>query len=526
MAGQVNLLPKPEVLQKLLKHASPEEMAALTAAMAAIPVPIWIPLPGPQEDTINSKADIIFMGGSGGSGKSHLLLGLALTRHERTMIFRKQATELPSMIDELTTIVGSRDGYNGTEKLWRVPAHIKKNCQIEFGSCPNPGDHEKYRGRPHDLVAFDEITAFSEFEFRFLCGWLRTTRRGQRTRVICTGNPPSRPEGQWVIKVWAPWLDPDHPNPAKPGELRYFVMIDGQEVERPHGKPFEHKGKILTPKSRTFIPGTVEDNPFLMETGYDQTLEALPEPFRSQMRYGLFQVESSDDPDQCLPTAWVKAAQDRWRPDGGAGIKMTTMGVDVSRGGIDRTVLCGRHEHWYAAPVSYPGSFVVDGNTAAMMVFINLKNNAQVNIDILNCGSSAFDHLKGNGINVVGINGSGKGFGTDRSGLLKFHNFRARMYCKFREALDPAFGSKLQLPPGAGIRAELCAAKWGLSNRFDGKGLLIEDKDSIKKRLGRSPDEGESILYASIEPVSQQAGFGGIFTPQRQDSGPPSAMCS
>jgi hypothetical protein len=39
-------------------------------------------------------------------------------------------------------------------------------------------------------------------------------------------------EGLWVIKHWAPWLDPLHPRPARPGELRWFTTgPDGEDIE-------------------------------------------------------------------------------------------------------------------------------------------------------------------------------------------------------------------------------------------------------------------------------------------------------
>ena len=52
--------------------------------------------------------------------------------------------------DRLGEILGSADGYNGAERIWRVEGR-----QIEFGSCPNAGDERKYQGRPHDLIGFD-----------------------------------------------------------------------------------------------------------------------------------------------------------------------------------------------------------------------------------------------------------------------------------------------------------------------------------------------------------------------------------
>jgi hypothetical protein len=45
-------------------------------------------------------------------------------------------------------------------------------------------------------------------------------------------------EGEWVIRRWAPWLDQTHKDKAKPGELRWYAMVDGKEVERPNGRPF------------------------------------------------------------------------------------------------------------------------------------------------------------------------------------------------------------------------------------------------------------------------------------------------
>jgi len=110
-------------------------------------------------------------------------------------------------------------------------------------------------------------------------------------------------KGRWVIDFFAPWLDRKYPNPAEPGELRYcatvagkdvwvkdaraFVIIDGARVydfDPDSYKPEE----IVRPLARTFIPARVTDNPHLVNTGYMATLQALPEPLRSQMLHGDF----------------------------------------------------------------------------------------------------------------------------------------------------------------------------------------------------------------------------------------------
>src|SRR5262249_48953540 len=152
-----------------------------------------------------------------------------------------------------------------------------------------------------------------------LIGWNRTEDPRQRCRVVATGNPPTTPEGRWVVEEWAPWLEANHPNPAEPGELRWYTVVDEKLVWLRSAKPILHKGERLVPRSRTFIPARVQDNPVYMQTGYIAVLQGMPEPLRSQMLYGDFNAGMQDDPWQVIPTAWVQAAQARWRPDGKRG---------------------------------------------------------------------------------------------------------------------------------------------------------------------------------------------------------------
>ncbi len=258
-----------------------------------------------------------------------MLLGTSLTQHRSSIIFRREFAQLKAVRERAEEIYDPIGKFNGQAELWRINKGQYKGKRVEFGACSQAGDEKKYQGRPHDLKAFDEITHFSEFQFRFLITWNRTAKKGQRSRVICAGNPPTDAEGDWVIKYWAPWLDPLHPNPAKPGELRWFVSDeDGNdfEVKGPQGVwlgkdgVFDEQGppelgrELTIPKSRTFIRAKVEDNPYLMATGYKAQLQALPEPLRSQMLKGDFTAGQSDDAWQVIPKAWVLAAQARWKP--------------------------------------------------------------------------------------------------------------------------------------------------------------------------------------------------------------------
>jgi len=65
---------------------------------------------------------------------------------------------------------------------------------------------------------------------------------GQRCRVVVGSNPPTTPEGLWIIRHWAPWLDPVHPRRAKPGELRWYVVgPEGQDIEVEEPGTYEYR---------------------------------------------------------------------------------------------------------------------------------------------------------------------------------------------------------------------------------------------------------------------------------------------
>jgi hypothetical protein len=312
------------------------EAKRLTPAGPTEP-PLWTALPGPQERAYYSAADVLGYGGAAGGGKSQLLLGLALTRHRRSIIFRKEAVQGRGLIDDARAILGTLGSFNEQAGLWR---DLPGGRTVEFAGVKDPGSEHKYKGRPHDFIGFDEADFIPQHVVRFLMGWLRTEVVGQRCRVVMCFNPPATAEGRWVVDYFAPWVDPKHPRPAAPGELRWYAMgPEGKEVECRDHRPVAISGKMFTPKSRTFIPARVTDNPYYTATNYIAQLQALPEPLRSQLLEGDMAAGVEDDPWQVIPTAWVKAAMLRWGPEPPAGQCMTSVGVDVARGGRDQTVI-------------------------------------------------------------------------------------------------------------------------------------------------------------------------------------------
>lgn len=484
-------LAKLEGMLSLLRSDELREIERIVADAS----PIWVPLPGPQTDAYNSPADILYYGGSAGGGKSDLLLGLALTNHRHSIIFRRQSVQLigiqARLLDE---ILRSRTGWNGQSDILQRP----DGRRIEFGSCNNAGDEIKYQGRPHDLLGFDEIPHFLESQFRFLCGWMRSTIPGQRTRIVCAGNPPTDVDGRWVIKFWAPWLDPTHARPAQPGELRWYTTINGQDVEVEDGSPQVIDGRTVYPMSRTFIPSSISNNPFLLKTGYEATLMALPEPLRSQMLLGDFRAGVEDSAWQLYPTSWVDAAMARWTPDGKKGA-MDSAGADIARGGRDLTVVSTRYGNWYDKLAFVPGSQTPTGSVAAGFIIQHLRDRAVAHIDACGVGGETVGHLESNGVQTMAL----VGYDTDScigqhdkaTGKLRFVNRRALDHWRLREALDPVTGDNIALPPDDELKGDLCAVMWKLMPN----GIQVEKKEDIKKRTGRGLHKGDAVVLASIK---------------------------
>lgn len=479
-----------EILARL--GAMPEaDKRALQSAMAA-EAPKWIPTPGPQTSAFFSPADELFYGGQAGGGKTSLAIGLSVTQHKRSLLLRRINKDAVKLVPDIEELVGSRDGYNGQLQRWLLDGR-----QIDIAGCEMETDKQRFKGDPHDLIVFDEGTDFLESQYRFIIGWNRSKHEGQRCRVVVASNPPTTAEGLWVIKYWGPWLDPTHPRPAKPGELRWFTTIGGEDVEVDGPGPHVIAGEAepVKAKSRTYIPARLADNPYLARTDYAARLAALPDELRRAYRDGDFSVGLRDADFQVIPTDWIIQAQARWKADGWRDAYMTAMAYDPAGGGRDAAELCARHGGWYAEIVTVKGEETADGSASAATIIRHRRNNAPVVVDVGGgYGGAVTLRLKDNDIPHLRFNGAEGSTKHTRDGSLKFANKRAEAWWKFREELDPdqEGGSVIALPPDPELRADLAAPTYSVSAR----GIVIESKDDLRQRLGRSPGKGDVVVMA------------------------------
>ncbi len=464
---------------------------------------LWFPTPGPQLDAVNCLADVLLYGGSGGCGKTDLIVGTAIENHQRSLIIRKHYTDLTAITDRAKEINGTDKGYKGS-----IPPRLRTvNGRIlDFGGLAKTTDHEHWQGQAHDLLAIDEVVQNREDQVRFLMGWVRSDDPNQRKRTIFGSNPPTSSAGDWIIPMFAPWLDSRYPNPAKPGELRWVVSdengqdfwVSGPDAKIDSGKTNpDGSTRYLIPMSRTFIPGTLGDNPFYANTGYAAQLDALPEPLRSAIRDGNFMAARQDDPEQVIPTEWIRLAQGRWTKDPPFQVPQCAMGVDGARG-VDEIAVARRHDGWFAPLLTCKGRDIASegtephGTDLAGYVVKHHRNSAVIVFDGgETTGAQAAGHLKEKGMDIVVHLGIDKSIRRTIDQKMKFFNKRAEIIWRFREALDPGQdgGSPIALPDDPMLVSDLTAVRWTLTPN----GIKVTPKRDVVKELGRSTDRGDAV---------------------------------
>jgi len=406
----------------------------------------------------------------------------------RSTFFRREYSQLRDVIERGNEIYPV-SYVAGDKKQWRFDGRI-----ITLASMQREQHWTKHKGGGKDLLVFDEAAEFLETQIRSIIGWNRTTKEGQHTLALLCFNPPTSPEGEWIVNFFAPWIDPDYSNErAQDGEIRWFAPSkDGRsffEVE--DGNAFERDGETVYPHSRTFISAKLDDNRYIGEE-YKRKLDALPEPLRSQVKHGDFTIGTEDNPWQAIPTNWVLAAQKRGREMEKPDVKLRGMGVDVAHGGADKTTIAKLYGNWFDEILAYPGAETPEGKDVAIRVMNAMETPCPVAIDSVSWGASATERLEDRHDEVIKVNAGAGTNGTDRSGKYGFANIRAEMYWRLREALDPESGEDLALPDDRELRVDLCSARY----LVHGAKYKIEQKENIKKRLGRSPDKGECLMLA------------------------------
>jgi hypothetical protein len=218
---------------------------------------------------------------------------------------------------------------------------------------------------------------------------------------------------------------------------------------------------------------------------------------------------AASEEDTVIPLIWVEAANQRWqervdRVD--AGIEplpaLTRLGLDVARGGKDKTVLARLHGAHIRPLERF--NFEDTMETVGLLVGI-LKAHEDVKawIDLVGVGAGVFDRTREQRPDqALPFNAGLHTDARDRSGEIGFKDTRSAAWWHLRELLDPAFGAVLELPADDELIGDLTTPKYKYIS--DGR-IQVESKDELRKpeRLGRSTDAGDSVMQACWDQAIQ-----------------------
>ncbi|MCP3684801.1 MAG: hypothetical protein GY861_19200 [bacterium] len=251
------------------------------------------PQAGPQEDFLSSQADIVIFGGAAYGGKSFALL-MESTRHiddarYNGVIFRRESPQITSgggLWDTASQIFPNVRGEPKEHKLTYV---FKTGSYVKFTHLQHETDKLNHQGAQYVFIGFDELTHFTEGQF-----WYLLTRNRPpsgcniRPYCRCTTNPESE---SWVKVLIQWWIDPEtgYAIKERSGVIRFFTRID-DEIVWVDEDWTDDEGN--TPRSLTFIPSYIDDNPMGMaaDPTYKSNLMAQEKVTRERLLRGNWNI--------------------------------------------------------------------------------------------------------------------------------------------------------------------------------------------------------------------------------------------
>lgn len=221
---------------------------------------MWKPYPGGQTEFLSRSEFEVLYGGRAGPGKTDCMVaGMSEdTRFPkyRGLILRRTFPQLQEIIDRCFSLYPQMGAtYRATEHRWYWPC----GATVQLGHMQHELDKYNYQGKEYQKVGFDEVTQFTETQYKYMFSRVRTTDPRITTQILSTTNPGGIGHN-WVKERF-----------ISLGENKVFLDPD-------------------TGLSRIFIPGRREDNPALFENdpGYITRLESLPEIERLRLMDGVW----------------------------------------------------------------------------------------------------------------------------------------------------------------------------------------------------------------------------------------------
>ncbi len=201
---------------------------------------------------------------------------------------------------------------------------------------------------------------------------------------------------------------------------------------------------------------------------------------------------AASEEDGVIPLAWIEAANQRWLEWVEAGRKlpdlMTAVGVDVARSGKDKTAYALRYG-WLISELRRTNREDTM-QTAGRVAGILDAHGGKAIVDVIGIGAGVFDRLREQKKKVVAFNAAEATAKRDKSKELGFVNCRSAAWWAMREILET---EPVALPPDDLLTGDLTAPTWRV---VSGGKIQVESKDEIRKRIGRSTDDGDAVIQS------------------------------
>lgn len=226
-----------------------------------------------------------------------------------------------------------------------------------------------------------------------------------------------------------------------------------------------------------------------------------------------------EDEDGLIPLSWVEAAIARWEAWDDAGRPQLegrqSVGADIARSGTDRTIFAHRAGVAITDLQEHPQQDTMR-TTAALIPLVSrgavagpggepAEPKVVAVVDSIGVGGGVVDRMRELQLPVLAYTGSAKTAYMDRTGEYLFNHTRSGAYWHLRELLDPAYGSELMLPPDDLLVTDLTTPTWTIATGVPPR-IVVEKKEGLVKRLGRSPDRGDAVAMAFwVEQLRQEA---------------------
>ena len=205
--------------------------------------------------------------------------------------------------------------------------------------------------------------------------------------------------------------------------------------------------------------------------------------------------------DVLIPQEWIELANERWIELSKEGYdphfkRPANIGVDVAGMGRDNSVICPRFGNYVSKFDVYDSGGEADHMHIVGLVKdykskgLYLKN--KVFIDTIGEGAGVYSRLNElHEKNIYSAKNSYSARGLhDITGEYEFANMRAYLHWAVRDWLNPKNGYNPAIPPDGMFLEEASEIHWKFQS--DGR-IIIESKDDIKERIGRSPDKFDSL---------------------------------